>query len=79
MRVLDDGLGIDPAEADPGCSGCCSRVHADIRPCTPGAGTGLFVCRQLVEAMGGRIWAESRPEGGSEFGFTLGIYDTDEA
>jgi K+-sensing histidine kinase KdpD len=36
-----------------------------------GAGIGLFVCRALVEAMGGRIWATSRPQGGSEFGFVL--------
>ena len=34
---------------------------------------GLFVCASLVEAMGGRIWARRRPEGGSEFGFTLRV------
>ena len=36
-----------------------------------GSGIGLFVCASLVEAMGGRIWAARRPEGGSEFGFTM--------
>jgi signal transduction histidine kinase len=42
-----------------------------------GAGIGLFVCRQLVEAMGGRIWAIARPDGGAEFGFALPAIDTD--
>jgi signal transduction histidine kinase len=40
-----------------------------------GAGIGLFVCRQLVEAMGGQIWARAREAGGSEFGFELPIID----
>jgi len=42
-----------------------------------GAGIGLFVCRHLIGAMGGRIWAKSRPEGGAEFGFTLPIVESD--
>jgi len=40
-----------------------------------GAGIGLFVCRQLVEAMGGRIWATPREGGGTEFGFELPVID----
>ena len=39
---------------------------------TAGAGIGLFVCRELVHAMGGRIWATGAPDGtGAEFGFWL--------
>lgn len=41
---------------------------------TPGAGIGLFVCRQLVAAMGGRMWARPLAEGGAEFGLTLPLY-----
>jgi len=36
-----------------------------------GVGIGLTVCRRLVEALGGRIWAVPRKGGGSEFGFSL--------
>ena len=40
----------------------------------PGAGIGLFVCRELIQAMGGRIWAATAApptKGGAEFGFWL--------
>jgi PAS domain S-box-containing protein len=39
-----------------------------------GAGIGLFVCRQLVEAMGSQIWARRPDDGGTEFGFSLPLY-----
>ncbi|HZE74843.1 MAG TPA: ATP-binding protein, partial [Gemmatimonadales bacterium] len=36
-----------------------------------GAGLGLTICRGIVTAHGGRIWAENRPDGGAVFHFTL--------
>jgi signal transduction histidine kinase len=36
-----------------------------------GSGLGLAIARGLVEAQGGTIWAESRPEGGARVAFTL--------
>jgi PAS domain S-box-containing protein len=40
-----------------------------------GTGLGLAFCKLAVEAQGGEIWAENRPEGGSIFYFTLPIQD----
>lgn len=36
-----------------------------------GSGLGLFICKQIIEGMGGRIWAESKEGEGSTFYFTL--------
>ena len=36
-----------------------------------GAGLGLTICRGIITAHGGRIWAENRPGGGATFRFTL--------
>jgi signal transduction histidine kinase len=44
-----------------------------------GAGMGLAIARGLVEAQGGRIWAENRPEGGARFAFTLPLAEREPA
>jgi two-component system sensor histidine kinase KdpD len=36
-----------------------------------GAGLGLAICRGIIRAHGGRIWAENRPGGGVAIRFTL--------
>jgi signal transduction histidine kinase len=38
---------------------------------TKGAGLGLFLARSIVEAHGGRIWVESKPDRGTRFCFSL--------
>ncbi|TME01545.1 MAG: hypothetical protein E6I80_22075 [Chloroflexi bacterium] len=42
-----------------------------------GSGLGLAVCKGLVEAHRGRIWAENRDGGGAVFRFTLPITKTE--
>jgi K+-sensing histidine kinase KdpD len=44
-----------------------------------GAGIGLTVCKRLIEALGGEIWATPRDEGGLEVSFTLPRYPEDDA
>ncbi|HVY76705.1 MAG TPA: ATP-binding protein [Puia sp.] len=36
-----------------------------------GSGIGLAICKEFIEAMGGKIWVKSQPGEGSEFGFDL--------
>jgi signal transduction histidine kinase len=69
VRVLDEGVGIHPKDV-PHIFELFYRSSAVTRKAA-GAGIGLFVSRELVEAMGGRIWATSRPEGGAEVGFAM--------
>jgi PAS domain S-box-containing protein len=76
VRVLDSGPGIDPATADRAFE--LFYRSPDRARSVAGSGIGLFVCASLVEAMGGEIWARSRPEGGAEFGFTLRVLPDDE-
>jgi two-component system sensor histidine kinase KdpD len=72
VRVLDEGPGIQAAEAedlfDP------FYRSPETAAMASGAGIGLYVSRRLVDAMGGRIWALRRPSGGSEFSFWLACY-----
>jgi PAS domain S-box-containing protein len=72
IKVQDDGPGISEDDAER-LFGLYYR-SAQAASTAPGAGIGLFVCRELVAAMGGRIWARALPDGGSEFGFSIPAY-----
>ena len=72
VRVRDDGPGIDPDEAD---RLFTLYFRSESTAAAPGSGIGLFVCRELIGAMGGRVWATAEPGAGAEFGFSLPLYD----
>jgi two-component system sensor histidine kinase MprB len=72
VTVRDHGPGI-ASEDLPYVFDLFYRAKSAVRSAS-GAGIGLFVCRQLVEAMGGQIWARRPDDGGTEFGFTLPLY-----
>ena len=68
VSVLDRGPGIKPGDEE--------RVFEKFHRGVPegavgGSGLGLTICRAIVEAHGGRIWAENRLVGGAMFCFTL--------
>lgn len=72
VRLRDWGPGIAPAD-QASLFQRFARLERDMNSKERGSGLGLYICRQLVEAMGGRIWVQSegRPGAGSLFCFTL--------
>ena len=70
FRVVDEGMGIPDGER--------SRIFEKFYRLDPnmtkgigGTGLGLYICSELVERMGGRIWLESKEGKGSAFYFQL--------
>ena len=70
VAVRDHGRGLPPADLERVFDKFYRSDNSDAQP-VYGYGLGLFVCRRLVEAQGGRIWAENAPDGGAVFCFTL--------
>jgi signal transduction histidine kinase/CheY-like chemotaxis protein len=66
-RIRDDGPGID-----------AERVDVIFEPLVhgagpDGAGLGLSICRQVIDRMGGRIWAENNAGRGATFAFEVQV------
>jgi two-component system sensor histidine kinase KdpD len=77
VRVSDQGIGIPPNELQAIFTKFYRVQHvrlpwASTRP-PAGTGLGLAICAAIIEAHGGRIWAESELGHGSTFIFTLPI------
>src|SRR5262249_34575879 len=72
VSVQDQGLGVPPRDVSKLFQRFV-RLERDITSTVRGTGVGLYLCRVLVEAMGGHIWVESSgvPGEGSTFHFTL--------
>ncbi|MBI2240919.1 MAG: response regulator [Magnetospirillum gryphiswaldense] len=69
FTVADNGIGFDPSEQD---------VFELFRQLAPhqhrrGVGTGLAVCKRILQKLCGRIWVEAVPGQGASFHFTLPV------
>ena len=67
FAVTDNGPGIAPDQL----THVFDRFWQARSTDRSGAGLGLAIAKGIVEAHGGRIWAESELEHGSRFSFTL--------
>jgi two-component system, LuxR family, sensor kinase FixL len=70
VEVGDSGIGIDPAHAG-------QLFNAFFTTKADGMGMGLSICRSIIEAHGGRIWASPNAGPGTIFQFTLPAHRAD--
>jgi PAS domain S-box-containing protein len=64
VSVRDQGTGIDQAHI-------ASIFEAFFTTKPEGMGMGLSICRSIIEAHGGRLWAENNPDQGATVSFTI--------
>lgn len=70
ISIADTGIGIPEAELER-IFEKFYRVNNKLTHSTPGAGLGLYICKIIVEAHHGHIWARNRQQGGSVFHFSI--------
>ncbi|MEO7156282.1 MAG: sensor histidine kinase, partial [Vicinamibacterales bacterium] len=69
VTVTDHGPGLDPADIDH----LFERFYRGRRAqlSAPGTGMGLAIARGLLQAIGGRVWAENKAGAGARFSMTV--------
>ena len=70
ISVIDEGLGI-PAAEQGRIFEKFYRVDPNLTRGVGGTGLGLYICREIVRRMDGRLWVDSEPGRGSTFCFEL--------
>ena len=70
LAVADEGIGIPRSEQER-IFERFYRAESPLTRRTEGAGLGLYLCKEVVEAHGGKIWVTSAPGRGAKFVFKL--------
>ena len=72
VTVKDSGLGIDPCTID--------KIFDPFYTTKPGGmGMGLSICRSILQAHGGRLWAEAKDGPGTTFHFSVPKYHEEDS
>jgi signal transduction histidine kinase len=67
VAVKDTGSGLEPSVAE--------RMFQPFFTTKPdGLGMGLAICRSIIEAHGGRLWASPSAEHGADVRFTVPLW-----
>lgn len=74
ISIADTGLGI-PAEQQAKMFQKFFRVEGSDREGIPGTGLGMYITKQFIEGMGGKLWFESEQGKGTVFHFTLPLVE----
>ena len=74
FSVSDEGIGI-PRSEQPHIFERFHRLDPNMTRGVGGSGLGLYICREIVQHMNGRIWVTSREGAGSTFTFELPVAD----
>jgi two-component system, OmpR family, sensor histidine kinase KdpD len=72
VMVSDNGPGLPPAMIETVFN---KFTRGEKESATPGVGLGLAICKAIVQAHRGRIWAENTSEGGARFTFTVRLLE----
>jgi PAS domain S-box-containing protein len=70
VTVRDQGVGI-PVEKLPHIFDQWYQAHYSTHGDYGGMGLGLYISKEIVDQHGGRMWADSSPDGGTTIGFTI--------